>query len=312
MRITVVGSGAVGGLLGAHLSGAGLDVTMFDVNRSLVQAVAAKGITVEMPSGDKKTYKVKITDDASTLNETDLIIICVKAYHTEEAMNKCLPLVSNQTLVMSAQNGLGNVETIVKMLGDPGRVIGATLKSNVLPLSEGHLLYGKGEDLILGPVDNEIRSVHEDIAAAFEKSGMQAKVTDNIQGALWTKASHNVMNALAAVLWLLNEEYLIYPSAVKVWEKAVQEAAAVAAAQGILIEDPDDPCSSPRRVYKMWQEAGSKGKTTTMQDLELGRRTEVEYINGVIVEAGKKLNIPTPVNEVLTLLVKALEEKRGI
>jgi len=312
MKIAVIGAGAVGGLVGAHLSGGGFDVILFDVSKPLVEAIASGGITVEMPSGEKTEYDVKITDDISSIGEVDLAIICVKAYHTESAIKAALPVIGDNSLVLSIQNGIGNIETIAHVIGDPHRVMGASLKSNVLPLSAGHLLYGKGEDLVIGPMDNEIAQVHHDIAEAFETSGMQAIVTEDIHGTLWTKISHNVMNALAAVLWLKNDEFLSYPSAVKIWELITKEAAAVAVAQGITIENPEDPCAPPRKIFEIWREAGAKGETTTLQDLDMGRRTEIEFINGAVVEAGKRFNVPTPANEILTLLVKALEEKRGI
>ncbi|MCP4754041.1 MAG: 2-dehydropantoate 2-reductase [Proteobacteria bacterium] len=312
MKIAVIGVGAVGGMVGAYLSGVASEVDLFDVSRPLVEAIASNGITVEMSSGEKKSHEVAITDDISSLGVVDLAIVCVKAYHTESAIRTALPIIGERTLVLSIQNGVGNIEIMADVIGDPHRIIAASLKSSVLPLSPGHLLYGKGEDLILGPMDNRIEQVHRDIAALLEKSGIRAEVTDNIHGILWTKVSHNVMNALAAVLWLKNDEYLLYPSAGKVWEKAVMEAAEVAAAQGIVIEDPDDPLTSPRKIFEIWRKAGSKGETTTMQDLSLGRRTEVDYINGAVVEAGRRFGIPTPINETLTLLVKAFEEKKGI
>ncbi|MBW1775797.1 MAG: hypothetical protein JRJ82_23435 [Deltaproteobacteria bacterium] len=120
------------------------------------------------------------------------------------------------------------------------------------------------------------------------------------------------MNALAAVLWMTNDEFMNYPSAVSVWEMAVKEAVDVAVAQGIILDEAEDPWAGPRKVYRMWHETGSKGKATTLQDLEMGRKTEVDIINGAVVEAGKRLNIPTPANDMLTLLVKAMEEKRQI
>ncbi|MBL7176386.1 MAG: 2-dehydropantoate 2-reductase [Desulfobacteraceae bacterium] len=312
MKIAVIGSGAVGGVIGAQLSGTGLDVNLYDVNRSLIEAVDSDGITLEMPTGQKKTYHAKITDDVASIGMVDLAVICVKGYHTESAIKDSLPVVGENTHVLSIQNGVGNIEIIADTIGDAHRVLGGSLKANVLPHTHTHLLYSPGDGLVLGPMDNEVREVHHDIVTAFGKAGIQAEVTDNIQGALWTKVSHNVMNALAAILWLRNEEYLNYPSAVSIWEKAVKEAAEVAAAQGIVIEDPEDPCASPRKIYEIWREAGSKGETTTMQDLSKGRKTEVEIINGAVVGAGRKYNVPTPVNEVLTLLVKAFEEKKGI
>ena len=312
MRIAIIGSGAIGGLFGARLSGSGLNVVLFDVSRPLVEAISKEGITIETPSGEKNTYTVKITDDITAIGEVDLVVICVKGYHTESALKGALPIIGKETQILSIQNGVGNIETIADTMGDPGRVMGGSMKSNVLPITFTQLLYSKGEDLVFGPMDGGVRQVHHDIAEVMKKSGIQVKITENIQGTLWTKVSHNVMNALAAVLWMTNDEFLNYPSAVSIWEMAVKEAAHVAAAQGIVLDEPEDPWAGPRKVYEMWHQTGSKGKATTMQDLELGRKTEVDIINGAVVEEGKRLNIPTPANEMLTLLVKALEEKRQI
>lgn len=312
MRIAIIGSGAIGGLFGARLSGAGADAVAFDLSKPLIEAITREGITIETPSGEKNTFPVKITDDITTIGKVDLVLICVKGYHTRSAVEAALPIIGEKTQILSIQNGVGNIETIADIIGDRERVMGGSMKSNILPISLTHLLYSKGEDLAFGPMDGEVRQVHHDIAEVIQKSGFQVKVTENIQGTLWTKVSHNVMNALAAVLWMTNDEFLDYPSAVSVWEMAVKEAADVAVAQGIILDDPEDPWAGPRMVYKMWHDTGSKGKATTMQDLELGRKTEVDIINGAVVEAGKRLNIPTPANEMLTLLVKAMEEKRKI
>ncbi|MBW1945279.1 MAG: 2-dehydropantoate 2-reductase [Deltaproteobacteria bacterium] len=312
MRIAIIGSGAIGGLFGARLSGSGADVMLFDVSKPLVEAITREGITIETPSGEKNTFPVKITDDIAAIGEVDLVVICVKGYHTQSAVKGALPIIGKETRILSIQNGVGNIETIADTMGNPGRVMGGSMKSNILPISFTHLLYSKGEDLVFGPMDGEVRQVHHDIAEIIQKSGFQVKVTDNIQGALWTKVSHNVMNALAAVLWMTNDEFMNYPSAVSVWEMAVKEAVDVAVAQGIILDEAEDPWAGPRKVYRMWHETGSKGKATTLQDLEMGRKTEVDIINGAVVEAGKRLNIPTPANDMLTLLVKAMEEKRQI
>lgn len=312
MKIAIIGSGAIGGLFGARLSGSGADVVLFDVSAPLVEAVTRDGITTETPSGEKNTFPVKITDNINTIGEVDLVLICVKGYHTRSAMESAAPVIGKDTQVLSIQNGVGNIETIAEIIGDQEKVMGGSMKSNILPNSFTHLLYSKGEDLVFGPMKGKVGQGHRDIEAVIKTAGIQVKITDNIQGALWTKVSHNVMNALAAVLWMTNDEFMNYPSAVSIWEMAVKEAADVAAAQGIILDEPEDPWAGPRMVYKMWHETGSKGKATTMQDLELGRKTEVEIINGAVVEAGKRLNIPTPANEMLTLLVKAMEEKRGI
>ena len=312
MKIAIIGSGAIGGLFGARLSGSGADVMLFDVSRPLVEAITREGITIETPSGEKNTFPVKITDDITAIGEVDLVVICVKGYHTRSAVESALPITGKETQLLSIQNGVGNIETIAEIIGDQGKVIGGSMKSNILPISFTHLLYSKGEDLVFGPMDGEVGQVHHDIAQVIQESGFQVKVTENIQGTLWTKVSHNVMNALAAVLWMTNDEFMNYPSAVSIWEMAVKEAADVATAQGIVLDEAEDPWAGPRMVYKMWHDTGSKGEATTLQDLELGRKTEVKIINGAVVDAGKRLNIPTPANEMLTLLVKAMEEKRGI
>ena len=221
MKIAIIGSGAIGGLFGARLSGAGLHVVLYDVSRPLIEAITREGITVETPTGESTTFPVRITDDITTIGEVDLVVICVKGYHTQSAVDGALPIIGKETRILSIQNGVGNIETIAHTIGDPARVMGGSMKSNVLPVSFTRLLYSRGEDLVFGPMDRNVKQIHYDIAEAFKKSGIQVKVTDNIQGTLWTKVSHNVMNALAAVLWMTNDEYLNYPSAVSLWLKSI-------------------------------------------------------------------------------------------
>jgi len=196
MRIAIIGSGAIGGLFGARLSGSGADVMLFDVSRPLIEAITREGITIETPSGEKNTYAVKITDDITAIGEVDLVVICVKGYHTRSAVKSALPIIGKETQILSIQNGVGNIETIADTISNPGRVMGGSMKSNILPISFTHLLYSKGEDLAFGPMDGEVLQVHHDIAEVIQKSGFQMKVTENIQGTLWGLTELNFLRTI--------------------------------------------------------------------------------------------------------------------
>ncbi len=93
---------------------------------------------------------MKITDDITAIGEVDLVVICVKGYHTQSAVKGALPIIGKETRILSIQNGVGNIETVADIIGGQGKVMGRSMKSNILPISFTHLLYSKGEDLAFG------------------------------------------------------------------------------------------------------------------------------------------------------------------
>ncbi len=311
MKITVVGPGALGCLVGASLVKSGEEVWFLDKIAERARRLNNNGIKVEGLS--ELIVKIRATCDAKEIGVSELVIICVKSYDTEEAAKEAKAVIGDNTLVLTLQNGLGNEETIAETVGQE-KVIGAVTAHGATLLGDGHVRHaGKGETIIgrwyTPHARKEIKKWHiprrrlEEVAAAFKKAGFETKISDNIKDVIWSKLIISIgINALSAVTRLSNGDLLEYEWTRNIMRQAVLEAAKIAKRRkaSLIYSDPikkvESVCSScSNNICSMLQDVLSKD------------RTEIDYINGAIVSEGKSLDIPTPVNAVLTDLVKAIE-----
>lgn len=310
MKITIVGSGNIGKLFGALLSGAGQDVTLVDIQEDLVNVIKKDGITVETPDGKLKTVRAKITSDIKTVSPSDLVIIAVKGYATRSAMESAMAVIHQNSYVMSVQNGAGNVEVITEILGDAARVIGGIFLCVITPLKLNHILYVTGTGgLKIGPMAGRTNPMIEKVAQLFDQIGIEVTISDNVQDLIWNKLLLNSPLPLATVLGISNDEFVKYPSTLQLVRMLAAEGIAVAQAKGINLANPQDPIAPLLTTLEGFRKSGKKPKCSMLQDMEAGRKTEIDTITGSIVREGKKQGIATPVNETLMLLVKAMEEK---
>ena len=301
MRIAVVGSGAMGSLYGGLLADAGEDVTLIDIWKEHVDAINTRGLKISGASGER-LVRVKATTNPAEVGTVDLIMIFVKAYDTKKAAQDALPMVGPETVFLTLQNGLGNVEQIEEVAGKGRVVAGATTHGSTL-VGPGEVFHaGKGLTYI-GELTGEITERVKRIAETFNRAGIETHISQNIQGIIWKKILINVgINAITAITGLRNGEILLVPEVKEIVRKAVLEAAEVAKAAGITVE-MEDPVAE---VYKV-AELTAKNKSSMLQDVERGRRTEIDAINGAIVRIGKQYGVDTPVNETLVAAVKGIE-----
>jgi 2-dehydropantoate 2-reductase len=310
VKITVMGSGNIGSLLGALLTEAGQDVTLVDIRDDLVEAIQKSGIRIDMSNGHSKHIKVKITKDIASLGISDLILISTKGYATRSAMQSALPMVGKNTYVLSVQNGAGNIETIAEVLGGDAQVIGGVFHCIVTPLAFNHLSWIVGTGGIkIGPMNGQINPYIQKIADVFKSTGLDTVTSEKVQDLIWSKLLLNTNMAVATVLKITNDEYLYYPSAATLVRMIAEECVRVCKAKGINLEHSEDPVQPIFSIMEKFRDSGTKPKCSMYQDMENGRKTEIDTIHGSIVREGHKYNVPTPVTETMVLLVKALEEK---
>jgi 2-dehydropantoate 2-reductase len=316
MKITIVGPGALGCLVGASLVKAGEDIWFLDDRPDRAKKLNSSGIKVEGLSGDY-SVKARATTEAKDIGVSDLVIICVKSYDTEEATKKAKSIIGDNTLVMTLQNGLGNVDAIAEIAGQE-KVIGGVTSHGSTYLGDGHIRHaGRGETIIgrwfQPSARKDMKKWHiprrrlEEVAAILKKANFETKITDNIKDVIWSKLIINVgINALGAITRLKNGDLLKYEWSRNIMRQAVLEASKVAKRRRInlIYSDPikkvESVCSScESNICSM------------LQDILDGQRTEIDYINGAIVSEGESLEIPTPVNSVLTDLIKTIEASYG-
>ena len=307
MKTVIIGPGAMGGLFAFFLSKAGQEVWLLDKHQDRVDQLRRDGLIIEGISGDHRIF-VNQTVKQEDIGKADLIIICVKAYDTEKAASDILPLIGENTSVLTVQNGFGNVEMISKVVGE-GKVIGGTTSQGATVLGPGHIRHAGKGDTTIGELDGKTTERVERISSILNSAGIETKITGDVEGLIWSKLLINVgINALTAVLRLKNGELVEYKWSREILRSSVEEALLVVKARGILLTY-EDPIKRVEDVCR----ATATNVSSMLQDVLKGKRTEIDFINGAIVHESERLEIPVPVNKTLVSLVKTIEasyEKR--
>ncbi|MFQ5907461.1 MAG: ketopantoate reductase family protein [Thermoplasmata archaeon] len=295
MRFLVFGAGAMGSLVGGLLSQQ--HETVLVGRRAHVEAIRERGlqITGKTQLIARPTAEEGIPPDA----DPDVVIVAVKAYDTEHAARTLAPL-TGQALFLSLQNGLGNEETLAAA---GARVLGGVTNQGITWVRPGEVHHaGEGETYI-GPFEGIGPEDADDVVAAFAESGLPSHRVDDIRSELWLKAIVNAcINPLTALLRVPNGYVLQTEATEQVVRNVIQEGVEVAARYDVdLAED-----AVFERVAAVVQGTAAN-RSSMLQDLERGRRTEIEAINGAIARLGQEAGRPAPRNELLARLVRAAE-----
>ena len=305
MKIAIVGAGAMGCLYGARLSTLPQnEIFLLDVWQDHLDAINQFGVQME-EDGSFQTYdNLKACRHAYEIGPVDLAIMFVKSTMTRQAMADNKALLKDSTVVLTLQNGLGNVEAICEVV-PANHVLAGTTAHGATKLGPGRMKHaGKGKTVI-GELSGEITDRVKGIGEMFNQACLETETSDNAIGLVWGKLLSNVgLNALTAITGLLNGQILDYPETEELMTLAVLEAKAVADAKGVRL-NYDDAVEHTRALCK----ATAPNRSSMLQDVSNCRKTEIDMINGAIVREGKVLGIPTPINLALTNLIKTMEQK---
>ena len=301
MKITIVGPGALGLLLAASLTRTKNEIWLLDKNAERAKKISEEGIKVENTNANYKA-KVSAVSDAKDIGATDIIILCVKSYDTEEALKGVKSLIGDKTYVLSLQNGLGNLQLISEFV-DNDRIIGGITYHGAMLIDDVTVRHtGKGETII-GQENGKVLGEIRDIAAILSKAGFPTKISKDINSVIWSKLVINVgINALSAITRLKNGVLVENEYTREIMRRAVSEAVKVAKKKKAKLAY-DDPIQKVEAVCK----ATAENFSSMLQDALDRDMTEIDSINGAIVRQAKSLNIKTPTNEMLTELVKSIE-----
>lgn len=305
-HIVILGAGAMGCLFGARLQEAGCEVTLITRTPESAAVIRENGIRLDSPDGSTWTVKgMAATTDYAAAHGASAVLVLVKASATESAAKALAPHLAGNTLVVTLQNGLGNVEVLCSRL--PAAQVAAGITGNgAISLGAGHIRLGGTAETVLGELEGGPSARLEDLCVILMKARFPTRVSENISGAIWTKLMVNVgLNPVSALTGLRNGRIAKDPEAFSIAAAAVREAAAVAAAAGIRLET-DDPVEHMRLVA----EKVAANETSMLQDLRAGRMTEIEVMNGEIERRGKALGVPAPVNATLASLVRLRQATR--
>lgn len=302
MHVAILGSGAMGSLFGGKLADSGVPVTLVDVWEEHVAALQENGLELETPVGNHKRIEVEATTDPETVDDVDLVVVFVKSIHTAEAIEDAESLLENAD-VLTLQNGLGNPETIAEYVEEPWIIAGTTAHGSTL-LGPGRIRHAGHGSTTIGRyfVDNDDRI--RTIADRLSDAGLPTDVSGKIHEEIWEKVLVNVgINAATALSRVRNGRLAAEASGRRLVEAAVGEATAVARAEGYSIrEDIADHVLSIA-------EQTAENRSSMRQDIEAGRKTEIETLNGEVVRRAEQLGIEVPVNRTLADLVRLAERR---
>ena len=297
LSIAVMGAGSVGCYFGALLARAGHPVTL--VGRPAhVQAIARHGLRLQTASEDS-FIPVTASTDVASIAGADVLLFCVKSTDTEDAAAQIKPYLAPHTQVLCLQNGVDNDERVRGILGVQP-VTAAVVYVATAMAGAGHVRhFGRGE-LVIAPGPQS-----DAIAQQFSAAGIPTEVSEGVRAALWQKLIINcVYNALSALTQQSYGWQVAQAGSEAVMQDIIRECKAVAHADGVILpQQLDEAVAAIARTMP--------GQlSSTAQDLARGKPTEIDHLNGYVVQRGQALGIATPANRLLQLLVQLQQTAR--
>lgn len=307
MRIVVVGAGALGGLVGAHLTEVGEEVALVEVNEPRARLLNESGLFISEGNKGERCVRLRVVTSIAGLPQSDLVFVAVKAHQTEQAVRDAHPVLGPGTYVLSMQNGIGNTDTMAKILG-PDRVLSGITYHSIQHMGPNRLRYRPGiKPIQIAPYDGKITSEIEAIGEVFRDAGLKTNVVENIDHVIWQKLLHNaVVNPVSALTGLTCRELLDDEDLQKFMRGVCMEIIEVMRARGVPIIDEEDPY----RPVISSQKALGKNRPSMWQDLARGIQTEIDAINGAVVDEGERLGISCPLNWGLVRFIHSRERQK--
>lgn len=300
MKIVLVGPGAMGLLFGGYLSRKN-EVTLVGRNAVHMERIEREGVRIRETDGREEVFYPRATARPEEAGEADLAILFVKAGDSRTALESVKSLLGPGTLLMTLQNGAGHEKLLAEYAPNERIIIGTTNQGSY-KLDERSVCHSGLGDTTLGAVSGS-GEAFAPVAEAFEECGFPCAVSGQVRRMIWNKLMINASSSVLSGILQTPQGYVAENEAA--WntaQKLIREICAVAAAEGY----PFSPGEQIERVLRHLKNAPG-GYTSVYADLKAGRKTEAAVINGAVVEAGARLGIPVPVNELILDLVRAME-----
>ena len=302
MRIAVVGCGAVGSLFAANLGTLDdVEVWAYDPWQAHVDAINANGL--RLSGADDVVGRVHATADPAELPPCELGIVATKSMHTSEAMAATAHAFADGA-VCSVQNGAGNEELVAEHVREVIR--GTTFPAGHI-VEPGHVGWDTKGDTHIGPFEPSPAPMEKvaALADACTRAGMPTHALEDARGAQWRKLIFNAAsNAIAALTGFTHGQIAEFPPTRELAWNVMAEGRAVSDAQGIVLD------MSPEELFDhaARKDVAYGHKPSMLQDVEAGRETEIDFLNGAIVAFGERYGVDAPLNRALTYLVKGKEQ----
>lgn len=306
-QVVIVGGGAMGGLFGGLLTEGGLDVTLIDIWKEHVDAIHRDGLRI-VGHGGERTVRITATTDPRSVSAAEVILFQCKAFANEAAAQSVRHLVKGSTVVISFQNGLGNEETLGRILGERHVLGGLTAQGSVV-VAPGVIRNFGDLPTYIGELAGGLSERSVAIAEAFTSHRLPTFASADIKKEKWQKLLGNAaLGAASAATDMTSAQMVAVPELRDVILRALEETAAVARACGVELADSDK-----RAIFDKLTSVSAGGtgasKSSMAADIALKRRTEIDTIHGSVSRLGREKGIPTPTIDAMIGIVKALEAK---
>ncbi len=296
--VHIIGLGAVGATYGSILN---------DYDSDCVKVIIDDKRLSKYKSGmviNGKRYFFDLHVPKVEDSKAELIIIAVKGLNLQEAIHSITPLVGSDTIILSLLNGITSEDILSQTFGRDKVLHGFSVGIDALR-ENGEVKFSTMGKIIFGEYYPEVKGKAALVAEIFSKAGINYSIPDDIRKEMWWKFMLNVgINQTSAILGVPYGVYASSTEAQKLLAAACREVIPLAEKEGISLSEDDID-----KYIKIIQTLSPLSKTSMLQDIEAGRKTEVESFALAVINLGKKHNIPTPVNEMLYLMIRVLEQK---
>jgi len=301
MKIVMVGAGAMGGSFGGLLADSGQDVSLIDTWEEHVAAIQRDGLLVDEALGEHRVHLPAATEIAPG-QTADLVIVFTDANNTAAGAETAAHLLGNSGFAITFQNGIGNVEALQAALG-PDRVLGGSSMCSAASRGPGHVSLTHLRPTSVGPLGDGPDAPVDAIVEVLNGAGLTAHRVPDAMPVIWEKFVLNCgVNALTATTGLRTGEMVRrVPGMVDFQAKILAEVMAVVDAKGIALPNPNIANTMPKKSRN------SFNRPSMLQHVEMGRKTEIDSLNGALLREAEVLGIATPYNEALVALLKGRE-----
>ncbi|MFA5103714.1 MAG: ketopantoate reductase family protein [Candidatus Margulisiibacteriota bacterium] len=318
MKILIYGAGAIGSVFGGFLAKAGEEVVMLGRPQHM-ETIKSRGLKIEGIWGDYLVnsnllcYSNSPDVKEDHAGSFDLILITVKAYDTFSAASDLRNIINMDTLVLSLQNGIGNTEIIAKNIGADQALGGMIIFGAEIPSPGVVKVLVSADDVVIGRISQKTaQPAVEEIARTFTAAGIKTRTTEQIEMHLWNKILYNcALNALSTVLQVNYGQLLDSEYTKNIMKRVLSEIYAIAEKRGVTLETKLKEDYS-KILFNHLIPLTASHKPSMLQDLEKRKKTEIDYLNGMISQMAKDSGISAPANLMLTELVKFKEKKSRI